>query len=186
MQQAGEASPPTTPGVLHVTGIAGQSFVLNAVGSNFGSMFVNLQAVSRTPRRRRSVERWRSCQQLVGRVQQDHRRASCRSFRRRRCAAWAGPAASRSWSKTAATSGLETLQAQTENLVTCGQGRTAAGRPADLFGLFGQRAACSSRARPAGVHEQGRQPAATSPTRCRSTRARSTSTTSTCSAAPGR
>jgi multidrug efflux pump len=32
-----------TPGVLHVTGIRGQSFVLNAAGSNFGSMFFNLK-----------------------------------------------------------------------------------------------------------------------------------------------
>jgi multidrug efflux pump len=32
-----------TPGIRHVTGIAGQSFVLNAAGSNFGSMFVNLK-----------------------------------------------------------------------------------------------------------------------------------------------
>jgi len=31
-----------TPGVLHVTGISGQSFVLNAAGSNFGSLFINL------------------------------------------------------------------------------------------------------------------------------------------------
>ncbi|HVX64877.1 MAG TPA: efflux RND transporter permease subunit, partial [Pirellulales bacterium] len=31
------------PGVKHCSGIAGQSFVLNAFGSNFGSMFVNLQ-----------------------------------------------------------------------------------------------------------------------------------------------
>ncbi len=31
-----------TPGIRHVTGIAGQSFVLNAAGSNFGSLFVNL------------------------------------------------------------------------------------------------------------------------------------------------
>jgi multidrug efflux pump len=31
-----------TAGIRHVTGIAGQSFVLNAAGSNFGSMFVNL------------------------------------------------------------------------------------------------------------------------------------------------
>ncbi len=32
-----------TPGVLHVTGISGQSFVLNAAGSNFGSAFINLK-----------------------------------------------------------------------------------------------------------------------------------------------
>ncbi len=30
------------PGVMHVTGVTGQSFVLNAFGANFGSMFVNL------------------------------------------------------------------------------------------------------------------------------------------------
>ena len=32
-----------TPGVWHVTGISGQSFVLNAAGSNFGSLFINLK-----------------------------------------------------------------------------------------------------------------------------------------------
>ncbi len=32
-----------TPGVKHVTAIAGQSFVLNAFASNFGSMFINLK-----------------------------------------------------------------------------------------------------------------------------------------------
>src|SRR5262249_51267671 len=31
------------PGVKHATAIAGQSFALSAIGSNFGSMFVNLQ-----------------------------------------------------------------------------------------------------------------------------------------------
>jgi multidrug efflux pump len=30
-------------GIRHVTGISGQSFVLNAAGSNFGSMFINLK-----------------------------------------------------------------------------------------------------------------------------------------------
>jgi multidrug efflux pump len=39
------------PGVRHFTTIAGQSFVLNAAGSNFGSCFVNLEEYSkrRTP-----------------------------------------------------------------------------------------------------------------------------------------
>ncbi|HXG12834.1 MAG TPA: efflux RND transporter permease subunit, partial [Gemmataceae bacterium] len=32
-----------TPGVRHATAIAGQSFALNAYGSNFGSMFINLK-----------------------------------------------------------------------------------------------------------------------------------------------
>jgi len=31
-----------TPGIRHVTGISGQSFVLSAAGSNFGSVFINL------------------------------------------------------------------------------------------------------------------------------------------------
>ena len=31
------------PGIKHCSGIAGQSFVMNATGSNFGSMFVNLR-----------------------------------------------------------------------------------------------------------------------------------------------
>jgi multidrug efflux pump len=35
-----------TPGVWHASGITGQSFVLNAFGSNFGSMFVNLNDYS--------------------------------------------------------------------------------------------------------------------------------------------
>jgi multidrug efflux pump len=39
------------PGILHATYIAGQSFVLSAAGSNFGSMFINLKdyADRRTP-----------------------------------------------------------------------------------------------------------------------------------------
>jgi multidrug efflux pump len=41
------------PGVKHVTGVTGQSFVLNAFGPNFGSMFVNLDDYSD----RRSDER---------------------------------------------------------------------------------------------------------------------------------
>src|SRR5439155_13677731 len=31
------------PGIKHATAIAGQSFALSAIGSNFGSMFVNLK-----------------------------------------------------------------------------------------------------------------------------------------------
>ncbi|MCI0465184.1 MAG: efflux RND transporter permease subunit [Gemmataceae bacterium] len=40
-----------TPGIRHATGIVGQSFALNATGSNFGSMFINLKdyADRRTP-----------------------------------------------------------------------------------------------------------------------------------------
>jgi multidrug efflux pump len=32
-----------TPGIRHATGIVGQSFALNATGSNYGSMFINLK-----------------------------------------------------------------------------------------------------------------------------------------------
>jgi multidrug efflux pump subunit AcrB len=35
-----------TPGVWHATAIVGQSFALNATGSNYGSMFINLQPYS--------------------------------------------------------------------------------------------------------------------------------------------
>ncbi|HLW68442.1 MAG TPA: multidrug efflux RND transporter permease subunit [Gemmataceae bacterium] len=38
-----EAIAARTPGIKHITTIAGQSFVLNAAGSNFGSCFVNLK-----------------------------------------------------------------------------------------------------------------------------------------------
>jgi multidrug efflux pump len=34
------------PGIKHATAIAGQSFVLSAIGSNFGSMFINLKDYS--------------------------------------------------------------------------------------------------------------------------------------------
>src|SRR5262249_10763690 len=37
----------STPGVRHVTGISGQSFALNAAGSNFGTMFVGLDEYHR-------------------------------------------------------------------------------------------------------------------------------------------
>jgi multidrug efflux pump len=41
MAKAGEIAR-SIPGVRHATGIGGQSFVLSAAGSNFGSMFLNL------------------------------------------------------------------------------------------------------------------------------------------------
>ena len=49
----------TTDGVVHTTGIAGQSFTLNANGSNFGNFFVTLDDFDErrdpsTVRRRRS------------------------------------------------------------------------------------------------------------------------------------
>jgi multidrug efflux pump len=41
-----EALAQKTPGVWHATGIVGQSFMLNAIGSNFASMFINLRPYS--------------------------------------------------------------------------------------------------------------------------------------------
>jgi multidrug efflux pump len=38
-----EAIAARTPGIRHITTISGQSFVLNAAGSNFGSCFINLK-----------------------------------------------------------------------------------------------------------------------------------------------
>jgi len=45
MQQATQIAR-DTDGVKHATAISGQSFVLNAFGSNFGSMFINLKGYS--------------------------------------------------------------------------------------------------------------------------------------------
>ncbi len=42
------------PGIKHVTGITGQSFALNAIGSNFGSCFIGLDDYAN----RRDPERW--------------------------------------------------------------------------------------------------------------------------------
>ena len=42
------------PGIKHVTGITGQSFALNAIGSNFGSCFIGLDVYGN----RRDPERW--------------------------------------------------------------------------------------------------------------------------------
>ena len=80
------------PGVKHCSGISGQSFVLNAFGSNFGSMFVNLREYHL--RRDPSLSsdsianylRTEFGKQIVG--------ATCKSFLRHRFAAWGAPAAS--------------------------------------------------------------------------------------------
>ena len=72
----------------------GQSFVLSANGSNFGSMFVNLEGLSptgATPTLSSDGHRRRSCASVHGRRSPRRRWPSSG---RRRCAAWAGPAAS--------------------------------------------------------------------------------------------
>jgi multidrug efflux pump len=42
MARPGKPARPPTPGIRHLTGISGQSFAVNANGSNFGTAFVNL------------------------------------------------------------------------------------------------------------------------------------------------
>ena len=70
-----------TPGVKHVTGVVGQSFVLNAFGPNLGSMFFNLHAYDK----RRDPEEWRtdpvgsipvppSANKIVGHLQKEFAR----------------------------------------------------------------------------------------------------------------
>ena len=44
IEKIAKETPRIKKGIKHVTGISGQSFVLNAAGSNFGSLFVNLEA----------------------------------------------------------------------------------------------------------------------------------------------
>ena len=82
------------PGVMHVTGISGQSFVLNAAGSNFGSLFVNLDPY---PDRR---DPDRSSDAIANKLRRPRVRRSRTpwwpSSAHRRCAAWAGRGASRS------------------------------------------------------------------------------------------
>jgi multidrug efflux pump len=55
----------TVPGVLHVSDITGQSFALNAFGSNFGTMFINLEPYSE--RRTPDKSSMAVLQQLMGR-----------------------------------------------------------------------------------------------------------------------
>ena len=81
------------PGVKHCSGISGQSFVLNAFGSNFGSMFVNLQDYHL----RRDPSTFERCdRQLLANANLRSRSSAptCRYFLLRRYAAWAAPAVS--------------------------------------------------------------------------------------------
>ena len=81
----------------------GQSFLLSANASNFGSMFVILDDFSQS-RGARTCLPTRSPPSCGRNSPRRFPGRWSRSCRRRRCAAWAGPAGSSSWSKTAATS----------------------------------------------------------------------------------
>ena len=76
------------------SGISGQSFVLNAFGSNFGSMFVNLQGLLPSDAIPSLSSDAIANYLRTEFAQADSRGATCRSFRRRRFAASAGPAVS--------------------------------------------------------------------------------------------
>ena len=82
-----------TPGVAHTVAIPGQSFVLNAISSNFGNMFVILKPFHerRDPVAHRRGHRWAVS---AGACSGRSRRRACSSSGRRRCGAWATPAAS--------------------------------------------------------------------------------------------
>ena len=121
-------------------------------GSNFGSMFIILDAL-RQAARSDAVERRDRRPSCASSFAQRSPTPWCRCFRRRRSAAWAGPAASSSWSRTAATSGSRRLQEQTENLVE--QGQRAAGSWSSLFTVFRANVPhAARRARTARVHGQ--------------------------------
>ena len=83
-----------TEGVAATVGIAGQSLLLNAYGSNFGTMFVTLEEFDERDDRRTTVltrPSRTSC--AASSPQRGPRGQHRRSSARRRCAAWAGPAA---------------------------------------------------------------------------------------------
>ena len=171
-----------TPGIKHVTGITGQSFVLNAFGSNFGSMFVNLEryAERRDPARSSRGDRRRICGQSSDKIQE----AQVVVF---------GPPPVRGVGRAGGFTmmvedrgdvGPQILQTETENLVRAGNQDPGPGRP--VHDVPRQRAADPRRARRARVHGQGRHAAGLRRHAGRFTKARSTSTTSICSAARGR
>ena len=104
-------------------GVAGQSLLLNAFGSNFGTMFVTLDEFSQ----RRTPELY--CEAILNKLRQQLARRDSRGHDLAVRAApgargRAAPAAGCSWSRTAAT-WLEALQEQVEYLV-----RTANPTPA--------------------------------------------------------
>ena len=183
MRQDGEDRRAGSPGIRHATSIVGQSFALNATGSNFGSMFVNLKPYGerRTPE---PVGRAPSADRLTVAVRQAFPTPSSRCSRRRRCAASGGPAASPSSSRTAATWGPCRFRTRTDNLIR--QGLPGAGADAACSPPTGPTCrSCTSSPTPA-MRVARRQAWPTSTTPWSSSRARCTSTTSTASAGPGR
>ncbi len=73
-------------------GHRGQSFALNAIGSNFGTMFINLKPYHE--RRDPDLIEHGDSGKTAREPSPAFRMPGSRSFRRRRCAAWAGRAAS--------------------------------------------------------------------------------------------
>ena len=117
MAEVVRRSPSETPGVAHTVAIAGLSFLLQANSSNFGSMFIVLDPFDKRqkPRAARRRTSWPGCARSVRRRVKDARGRRVRI--RRRSPAWASPAASSSWSRTAAAAAWRTLQQQTDELV---------------------------------------------------------------------
>ena len=173
----------TDQGVATRVGIAGQSLLLSANGSNFGSMFVMLETFDerhgRTERRRASPP---SCASAAG-----------KKSARRRCRVFGAAAGRRPGHR-------RRLQADGRGPRQPGPGRLCSEQPTDLVERGNARPAWTGlftmfRANTPQLYldidrtkcqADGRGARATSSTRCRSTWARCTSTTSTSSAAPGR
>jgi multidrug efflux pump len=117
-----------TPGIKHITGIGGQSFVLNAAGSNFGSLFVNLADY---PERRDP--------ELSSEAIADHLREEFAADIRDAQVAVFGPPPVRGVGRAGGFAlmvedrgdlGPQALQAQTENLVQKGSGHSG------ILGMF--------------------------------------------------
>ena len=169
------------PGVKHVTGVCGQSFVLNAFGSNFGSMFVNLDDYADRRDAARSADS--IANQLRAGARADSggadlrvRPAACprRGSRRRLHDDGRGPR----------RRGPQGLQEETENLVKAGNADARAWWVCPPCFAPTSRRSTSKPIRASAWPRASR--CRVSPTRCRSSWARCTSTISTCSAAPGR
>ena len=96
------ARDPGHPGVKHTVAVAGQSMLLGANAPNFGAMYVMLDDFHK-PHRRRTLRRRDRRQPAEATSRRRSTRAWSTSSAPRRSTAWARRAASRSSSRTAAT-----------------------------------------------------------------------------------
>ncbi len=170
-----------TPGIVHVTGITGQSFVLNAIGSNFGTLFVGLDDYAK----RRDPSR--SSASIVASLNESFKQITDAMIQVLPPPPVRGVGRAGGFTlmvEDRGDVGMNVLQKQTENLVQTGHRTPATEQP--VRAVPGQRADAQGRARTSVSAWKRESTCATSPTRCRSIKDRCTSTTSICSGAPGR